>query len=139
MVNQPQFIPNFQCHKKVFAVKIGWVDGDTIQPADANQPPFAVPPGYVEKHKPKSGGYYVVYEDGYQSFSPAAAFESGYSEIEHDSSVKGAAEIRITDDGSDTVRVRVTFGDGINSRSGSNDDSAAHRTAASMLAFAAGS
>ena len=29
----------------------------------------------------KVGGYYVVYEDGYKSFSPAEAFESGYKRV----------------------------------------------------------
>jgi hypothetical protein len=28
------------------------------------------------------GGYYVVYEDGYDSFSPAAAFEAGYAALD---------------------------------------------------------
>ena len=36
-------------------------------------------PNYMHKHKPEVGGYYVVYEDGYKSFSPAGAFESGYT------------------------------------------------------------
>ena len=35
----------------------------------------------VEKHNPEAGGYYVVYEDGYKSFSPAKAFEEGYTRI----------------------------------------------------------
>ena len=34
---------------------------------------------YYEKHTPKQGGYYVLYEDGYESFSPAEAFEAGYT------------------------------------------------------------
>lgn len=38
-------------------------------------------PEYVAKHKPEVGGYYVVYEDGYKSFSPAGAFESGYTPL----------------------------------------------------------
>ena len=33
------------------------------------------------KHDPQAGGYYVVYADGYQSFSPAQAFEEGYTRI----------------------------------------------------------
>jgi hypothetical protein len=33
------------------------------------------------KHKPEVGGYYVVYKDGYRSFSPAEAFETGYEKI----------------------------------------------------------
>lgn len=32
------------------------------------------------------GGYYVVYQDGYTSWSPAAAFEEGYAEIKPDTS-----------------------------------------------------
>jgi hypothetical protein len=34
-----------------------------------------------ERSNPQIGGYYVLYEDGYESFSPADAFESGYSLI----------------------------------------------------------
>ena len=37
--------------------------------------------GYCQQHKPKSGGYFVRYEDGYESFSPAAAFEGGHTPI----------------------------------------------------------
>jgi len=33
------------------------------------------------KHKPEVGGYYVVYADGYKSFSPAQAFEEGYTRV----------------------------------------------------------
>lgn len=40
-----------------------------------------VSPEWVDKHKPETGGYLVVYADGYQSFSPAKAFEEGYSRV----------------------------------------------------------
>ncbi|HVI92099.1 MAG TPA: hypothetical protein VM659_27665, partial [Dongiaceae bacterium] len=43
--------------------------------------PIAIDAGYVRKHKPVEGGYLVVYEDGYRSFSPAEAFEGGYTKI----------------------------------------------------------
>jgi len=33
---------------------------------------------YVTKYDPKVGGYYVKYSDGYESWSPAEAFEEGY-------------------------------------------------------------
>ena len=33
---------------------------------------------YVGKHKPRVGGYYVKYADGYESWSPASVFEDGY-------------------------------------------------------------
>jgi len=42
---------------------------------------IAVPVEYVKKHTPEAGGYFVRYEDGYESFSPAAAFEGGYTLI----------------------------------------------------------
>jgi hypothetical protein len=35
----------------------------------------------MHKHKPQVGGYYVLYKDGYASFSPASAFEEGYDLI----------------------------------------------------------
>lgn len=36
---------------------------------------------YMQKHQPQEGGVYVLYKDGYESFSPAEAFEEGYSAI----------------------------------------------------------
>ncbi|MCX6845050.1 MAG: hypothetical protein NTU84_00535 [Verrucomicrobia bacterium] len=41
--------------------------------------PIHVTHDYVHKHKPEVGGYYVVYADGYKSYSPAKAFEEGYT------------------------------------------------------------
>ena len=35
----------------------------------------------LEKSAPGVGGYFVRYEDGYESFSPAAAFEGGHTPI----------------------------------------------------------
>lgn len=34
---------------------------------------------YFNHHTPEVGGYYVKYSDGYESYSPAKAFEEGYS------------------------------------------------------------
>jgi hypothetical protein len=48
-----------------------------IVPADG--PPIRVSEEFLAKHKPEAGGYYVVYDDGYVSFSPASAFEAGYT------------------------------------------------------------
>lgn len=87
-------LPEYQCHKKVRALKIGnviikhhdndhfaQITGATIVPADSTIPSFEVPGDYVKKHNPQSGGYYVLYEDGYSSYSPAKAFEDGYTKI----------------------------------------------------------
>ena len=50
-------------------------------PEDEGYGPVEIDGAYVEKHKPQPGGYYVVYKDGYKSFSPAEAFEDGYTRI----------------------------------------------------------
>lgn len=55
--------------------------GATITPEDDGYAPFAVSWEYVRKHNPQVGGYYVVYADGYKSWSPAQAFEEGYTRI----------------------------------------------------------
>lgn len=81
-------MPKYRCHKIVHALKIS-----NVEPATATSPrtrllfdapgpaPFTVSPEYVKKHNPISGGYYIIYEDGYESFSPAEAFEKGYTQI----------------------------------------------------------
>ena len=79
-------MPRYQCHKKVWALKIekialGDGGGALITPAENGYAPFAVDEAYCEKHKPQAGGYYVVYDDGYKSWSPAQAFEEGYTRI----------------------------------------------------------
>ena len=85
-------MPKYQCHKRVHALKIKHIElylppekdlGDVcvIHPDDNGYAPFVIPREWVEKHKPEVGGYYVVYDDGYTSYSPAAAFEAGYTRI----------------------------------------------------------
>jgi hypothetical protein len=36
---------------------------------------------YYTKHEPHIGGYFVRYDNGYQSFSPADVFEDGYTKV----------------------------------------------------------
>ena len=83
-------MPRYQCHKKVWALKIKKITrvpfGNatvtyTIIPEDARYAPFEVSVEYISKHSPQAGGYYVVYDDGYISYSPARAFEDGYTLI----------------------------------------------------------
>lgn len=71
-------LPVYKSHKKVHALKIRSVKGNTIDPWDDRYAAFEVDDTYIAKHAPYDGGYYVVYEDGYKSFSPAKAFEEGY-------------------------------------------------------------
>lgn len=88
-------MPRYKCHKEVWALKIKDVrqapadqeranaGGDWyLIPEDARYGPIVVGhDAYYVKHKPTAGGYYVVYKDGYTSFSPADAFEDGYTAI----------------------------------------------------------
>ena len=89
-------MPRYRCHKQVWALKIAAIEFDehkagaenhatdgsaTITPSEKGYAPFKVDVAYVRKHQPRAGGYYVVYDDGYKSWSPAAAFEAGYTRI----------------------------------------------------------
>lgn len=83
-------MPRYKCHKEVWALKIAKLehtgtpdqesDGSLrMTPEEAQYAPIILPREYVQKHHPKVGGYYVVYKDGYKSFSPADVFEDGYT------------------------------------------------------------
>lgn len=89
-------MPQYRSHKTVSALKIRAVtlnsvlaalsgnesDGSAvITPEDEGYGDFRVDAAYLRKHDPQAGGYYVRYSDGYESFSPAAAFEEGYTRI----------------------------------------------------------
>jgi hypothetical protein len=89
-------LPKYRCHKEVYALKIKAIrkvsteicrepvtDGTVfwIVPEDSQYAEFEVPLDFITKHQPQPGGYYVVYKDGYRSFSPAEAFEDGYTRI----------------------------------------------------------
>ncbi len=79
----PLALPRYQSHKTVEALKIEQIiygdhgGGATIHPADTRYSPFKVTAEYVAKHGPRAGGYWVRYEDLYESFCPAKAFEEG--------------------------------------------------------------
>jgi len=90
-MNEPQAqMPRYKCHKEVWALKIKEIKRTpygnagvrhSIVPEEAGYAPFEVALEYIAKHEPKVGGYYVVYDDGYISYSPAKAFEDGYARI----------------------------------------------------------
>lgn len=80
-------------HKKVWALEIKSVEADgsaprgascsaIVTPVEKGYAPFRVDEEYCRKHNPKAGGFYVVYADGYKSFSPAKAFREGYTRLE---------------------------------------------------------
>lgn len=83
-------LPQYKCHKVVRAAKIEKIvvppagDSDVANLTLASLDPemkfeVEVPVLWIEHFKPSSGGYLVQYEDGYVSFSPPEAFESGYT------------------------------------------------------------
>lgn len=88
-------MPRYKCHKEVWALKIAelkWHDSEGnripggaawLTPADAGFAPFLTPVGFEQKCKPVAAdlGYYVVYQDGYTSWSPTKAFEEGYTRL----------------------------------------------------------
>lgn len=83
--------PRYKCHKIVDGFKILRIASGELSPAegsakvfnlwpvDHDLDPVEVSPAWMAKHQPKEGGYYVMYQDGYASFSPAKAFEDGYA------------------------------------------------------------
>lgn len=91
--NSARPLPKYRCHKEVSALKIAHIEGRRLKeneendgfmlivPAELGYGSFWVDHEYVRRHKPHVGGYYVVYKDGYKSFSPAEAFEEGYTRI----------------------------------------------------------
>ena len=87
-------MPKYRCHKEVWALKIKAIvnpndgletdDGErvlTFSDKRYEHAAFVVNDDYIKKHNPQVGGYYVIYKDGYKSFSPAEAFEEGYTRI----------------------------------------------------------
>lgn len=84
----------YKCHKEVYAFKINAISYDVDRAGIDNretdgsgyllaETPFGtelkVSANYLTKHNPQVGGYYVRYDDGYESYSPAKAFEEGYT------------------------------------------------------------
>lgn len=84
-------MPKYRCFKEVWALKIASVAFNGCDTTTDENPIVTVAfegttfaPKKFNLHRkptPQVGGYYVVYEDGYESFSPAKAFEEGYALI----------------------------------------------------------
>ena len=86
-------MPKYRCHKEVWALQIAFLERRRLKPdqdddgaylltpIDAGYAPLYVSREWVRKHQPRIGGYYVRYTDGYESFSPAQAFEEGYTRV----------------------------------------------------------
>ena len=84
-------LPKYRSHKEFWALEIAEIklNGPNIEygamliPARKDYAPFEVDCDYLFKHQPEVGGYFVLYKDGYKSFSPKEAFEDGNEEIKN--------------------------------------------------------
>lgn len=83
-----ELLPQYRCHKIVRAAKIVhmrrndgddsatlWLDGQFVLTVDHH---------FMAKHNPSPGGYIVIYDDNYMSWSPGPQFEAGYTLIEEE-------------------------------------------------------
>lgn len=75
----------WKCHKVVEAAKIASVHHGKLllEVADGagGQTEVLISDSWDARHKPQPGGYFVRYDDGYESYSPAKAFEEGYTPL----------------------------------------------------------
>lgn len=78
-------LPRYQCHKQVSALQIKHCipnpRGVELHFADERYVPMQMTDEWMKKTGAEPGGYFVWYDDGYQSYSPAQAFEAGYTRI----------------------------------------------------------
>jgi len=84
-------IPYWRCHKVVQAFQIAdvqpyghdlkndirWFQLTPNDPEMAGK--YLVDEKYINRYAPTIGGYYVLYPDNYESYSPPEAFEDGYN------------------------------------------------------------
>jgi len=79
-------MPRYKSHKQVWALKIKSInfETNTIVPEDKGYGAFNVSPEWIARNqaaKDFADGYFVVYDDGYASYSPTKAFEEGYVQV----------------------------------------------------------
>src|ERR1051326_8172801 len=102
-------MPRYVCHKTVHALKITNIDVRLekgmpiiLTPEDKRYAPIEVTQDWArERHVERPAGYYVVYEDGYTSWSPVETFEKGYTPI-----AEGISDINSTQIGRASCRER---------------------------------
>lgn len=97
-------LPRYRSHKVVEALKIQSLEHGPegtamIIPENTTYGIFEVSADYVNKHDPQPGGYYVRYDTGYESWSPAQAFEEGYTLIQESSGLTFGDAIRLLKQG----------------------------------------
>jgi hypothetical protein len=74
-------MPRYRSHKIIHALEIKAVDGHRLTFVEAGFAPIEAPAEMFSRYTPVPGDRYVVYPDGYTSFSPKKAFEEGYTRV----------------------------------------------------------
>lgn len=80
-------LPLYQCHKQVRAAKIIDIESHESNGVGSHtmilttQDKVFLTDVWKARFNPEVGGYYVMYEDEYTSYSPAQAFEEGYKMV----------------------------------------------------------
>lgn len=88
-MSEQREMPKYQSHKVVYALKIAGVEihrdkSATIAPADEGFAVFRTRQGWADRFGDGTDdpGYYVVYPDGFTSWSPTETFEDGYTRLD---------------------------------------------------------
>lgn len=103
---QAMNLPKYKCHKTVQADKIVNIEysriADTYDLTLECGQVITVDKKFVARALPSKGDYYIVYEDGYKSWSPKEAFEGGYTRID------GISTFKVTYDSDDEPKPPLT-------------------------------
>lgn len=79
-------LADWKCHKIVKAGKItafgdGFNTPVTVEDVNGAECKVEMPASAFARGRPNLGDYIVIYDDGYKSWSPAKAFEDGYTRV----------------------------------------------------------
>jgi hypothetical protein len=83
-------MPRYRSHKQVWALEIHTVVGRYLTFRDAGYAGIMCPEPMFSRYTPVPGDFYVVYDDGYKSFSPRKAFVEGYTKIDREAEARRA-------------------------------------------------
>ena len=78
-------LPKYKCFKEVHAAKITRIEpmvhGAKLHFGEISNYKEVTDVWMDRNTQSEVGGYFVVYKDGYTSYSPADAFENGYTKV----------------------------------------------------------
>lgn len=109
MTDSPWQLPQYRSHRVVQAAKIEEIRA--LETPHQYELVFADGQGkakvtgeWISNRGAEEGGYYVLYEDGYESWSPAEAFEEGYTPLS-----ESPESYRLTDEVREELVTRFTY------------------------------